>query len=125
VGWAAHFDFKGGTDMERNGDEQQIDLFQVNSPLSQGIAPPRSSDFDPLLAAEWRSEAIRRAEGEHRRVLDLLRPVLVAIAISRRDGCVTADNAQQWLSKQNQPPLGHAAGALFQRYRVGSSLDID
>jgi hypothetical protein len=93
----------------------QIGLFTAETPYT----PPwkRANEFDPALAERYKREAMAAAASSpaHQQLLDLLRPVLVKIALSRSDRCVTADDAQAWLAEHGYSPgaLGNAAGSLF------------
>jgi hypothetical protein len=75
--------------------------------------PPVSFDKDRALKA--RDAGMDLAAQKHAALLEKVRVALVALAQSRQDRCVTADDAQRWLIANGHSPseLGNAAGSLF------------
>jgi hypothetical protein len=96
--------------MVKNGDNQFGLFSDTYTPAWKKSAP----EFDPQLAEKWKREALEGAARKHQVLLDVLRPELIKIALSRDDRCVTADDAQAWLIDHGYPgALGNAAGSLF------------
>jgi hypothetical protein len=99
---------------EKHGD--QFALFPAEAPYVPALRRSQT-EFIPALAEKWKREkmAAAAASPAHQGLLNLLRPALRAVALTRADRCVTADDAQAWLIEHNYSPasLGNAAGSLF------------
>jgi hypothetical protein len=95
----------------------QADLFTPEAPFVAEWLRRSRAEFDPVLAAKFKQEAMAAAAASpaHHELLTLLRPALRAIALGRSDRCVTADDAQAWLGEHGYEPgaLGNAAGSIF------------
>jgi hypothetical protein len=99
-------------------DGTQIDLlFTPEAPYVPEWLKRSRAEFDPVLAEKWKREKMGAAARSpaHQKLLDLLRPALRELALSRADRCVTADDAQRWLLANGYKPsdLANGAGSIF------------
>jgi hypothetical protein len=71
--------------------------------------------FDAGKSKAQKEIGMDLAATKRQQILAVTKAALCAIALSRSDRCVTADDAQRWLSENGYGPgsLGNAAGSLF------------
>src|ERR1700730_16783210 len=97
-------------------NDGQQNLFTTEAYVPEWLKRSRA-EFDPVLAEKWKREKMAAAASSpaHQELLNLLRPALRAIALTRSDRCATADDAQKWLADRGYEAgvLGNAAGSLF------------
>lgn len=103
--------------MTAKSTDEQIGLFPAETPYVPEWLQRSKTEFDPALAEKWKREKMAAAASSpaHQELLNLLRPALVRLALSRDCRTVTADDAQAWLVEHgyDSAALGNAAGSLF------------
>jgi hypothetical protein len=102
--------------MTTKNSDGQIDLFTEPHYVPEWLRRSQT-EFDPVLAERFKREAMSAAASSpaHQELLNLLRPALIGIALSRSERTATADDASRWLAEHGYEPgaLGNAAGSLF------------